>query len=147
MNLHTLSNVKGARSRRVRVGRGESSGLGKTCGKGNKGQMSRTGHKRKATFEGGQMRLVRRIPKRGFTSPNRAAFAPVNVADLDLFPADTEITVALLRQAGLVKGAAARVKILGAGELKGKFAVKAHAFSASARAKIEAVGGKCEVIA
>ena len=82
MNLHELKNTAGAKKRRVRVGRGESSGLGRTSGKGNKGQMSRTGHKHKPLFEGGQMKLIRRIPKRGFTSPNRTEYAALNIGEI-----------------------------------------------------------------
>jgi len=144
MELHSLQNTPGARRARRRVGRGESSGRGKTAGKGNKGQMSRTGHKRKPTFEGGQMRLVRRIPKRGFHNPARRAFRPVNVAALAGFAAGTEVTPDLLREAGLAGRAA--IKILGTGAAPPRLTVKAHAFSAQARAKIEAAGGTCEIL-
>ena len=130
----------------MRVGRGESSGKGKTSGKGNKGQMSRKGHKRKPTFEGGQMRLIRRMPKRGFTSPGKITYLPINVVDLAAFDKGSEVTVETLRQAGLVGGSNCKVKILGAGELDRNLTVKAHAFSASARSKIEAAGGTCEII-
>ncbi|MCX6996213.1 MAG: 50S ribosomal protein L15 [Kiritimatiellaeota bacterium] len=134
MNLHTLKNTPGARKTRMRVGRGESSGKGKTSGKGNKGQMSRTGHKHKPTFEGGQMRLVRRIPKRGFHNPSRKAFLAVNIAALADFASGTEITPELLRQAGLARGdrTGGGIKILGEGELKNRLTVKAQAFSAQA---------------
>mgnify|MGYP001162071826 CR=1 FL=1 len=146
ITLHSLSNTPGSKHRRMRVGRGRSSGKGKTSGRGHKGQMSRTGHKRKAAFEGGQMRLIRRIPKRGFTNRNRVAYAPVNVADLDVFDAGSEVTLDVLRKVGLVHGPVQAVKILGDGDLKKKLVVKAHAFSASAKSKIEAAGGSCEVI-
>jgi len=146
MNLHSLINTPGARKARMRVGRGESSGKGKTSGKGNKGQMSRTGHKHKPTFEGGQMRLARRIPKMGFTNPAHKQFIPVNVADLAQFEAGTEVTPAMLRAVGLAKGPAYGIKILGDGDLTVKLMVKAHAFSAGAKAKIEAAGGACEII-
>lgn len=146
ITLHSLKNTPGAKHRRMRVGRGRSSGKGKTSGRGHKGQMSRTGHKRKPTFEGGQMRLIRRIPKRGFTNRNRVAYVPVNVGDLDLFDAGTEVTVDVLRKAGLVSGTIQTVKVLGDGDLKKKLVVKAHAFSATAKSKIEAAGGSCEVI-
>ena len=146
MNLHSLKNTPGARRKRMRVGRGESSGKGKTSGKGHKGQMSRTGHKHKPTFEGGQMRLVRRIPKRGFHNPSRQAYHAVNVAALACFENGTEITPDLLRQAGLSGSARAAIKILGTGELPRRLMVKAQAFSAQARAKIEAAGGTCEVL-
>ena len=144
LSLHTLVKTQGSKRRRMRVGRGESSGKGRTSGKGNKGQMSRTGHKHKPAFEGGQMRLIRRIPKRGFTSVAGTTYLPVNVDALTRFNEGTEVTVDLLRKEGLAHGNTQPVKILGSGELKTKLVVKAHAFSASAKAKIEAAGGICE---
>lgn len=146
ITLHTLSKAEGSDKRRMRVGRGRGSGKGKTSGRGHKGQMSRKGHKRKPTFEGGQMRLIRRLPKRGFTSRNRIDYLPVNVGDLECFENGAEVTFGSLRKAGLVRGAARSVKILGGGELARKLSVKAQAFSASARAKIEAAGGQCEIV-
>jgi large subunit ribosomal protein L15 len=146
MYLHTLTKTPGSKHRRMRVGRGESSGKGKTSGRGNKGQMARSGHNRKPAFEGGQMRLIRRIPKRGFTSWNKTVYLPVNVSALDRFEAGAEVNLEMLQKVGLAKGSDQRVKILGTGELKKKLAVKAHAFSASARSKIEAAGGTCEVV-
>jgi len=146
MNLHTLANKPGARKTRKRVGRGMGSGTGKTCGKGHKGQMARKGHKHKPGFEGGQMRLVRRLPKRGFRNPAALTFLPVNVGDLDRFDDGAEVTMDELRRTGLAKGPADGVKILGRGELNKKLTVKARAFSASARAKIEAAGGACEEV-
>jgi len=146
LTLHSLKNAPGARKRKMRVGRGIGSGKGKTCGSGHKGQMARKGHKHKLGFEGGQMRLIRRLPKRGFKHAQRQRLATVNVGALSRFEAGTEITEALLRAAGLVKGPADGVKILGDGKLDKKLVVKAHAFSGSARAKIEAAGGVCEVI-
>lgn len=146
MNLHSLQNVPGARRAKKRVGCGESSGHGKTSCRGTKGQMARSGHKRKPAFEGGQMQLIRRIPKRGFTHASRVPFTAVNVGQLARFDAGADVTVDALRAAGLVGGAGARVKILGEGELSQKLSVKAHAFSASAKAKIEAAGGRCEVL-
>jgi large subunit ribosomal protein L15 len=144
MNLHSLKNTRGAKKRRMRVGRGESSGKGRTSGKGNKGQMSRTGHKRKPLFEGGQMKLIRRVPKRGFTSPNRVEYAALNIGELaQILPGD--ITPEALVAAGRV-GAKSRIKILSGGELSGARTVKAHAFSAAAQAKIEQAGGTCETI-
>jgi large subunit ribosomal protein L15 len=122
------------------------SGKGKTCGKGHKGQMARKGHKRKPGFEGGQMRLLRRIPKRGFTNATRRILLPVNVADLNRFEQGATVTSAELRSAGLAKGAADGIKVLGRGELDRPLTVQADAFSASARAKIEAAGGTCEVV-
>lgn len=146
MDLHSLTNTAGARKKRTRVGRGMGSGKGKTSGKGHKGQMARKGHKHKAGFEGGQMRLVRRIPKRGFTNPTATFFIPVNVGDLGGFEDGAVVTTADLRKAGLANGTSDGVKILGRGEMKRKLTVKANAFSASARAKIEAAGGACEVV-
>jgi large subunit ribosomal protein L15 len=146
MNLHSLKNVPGARHRRMRVGRGRASGKGKTSGRGHKGQMARSGHKRKPAFEGGQMPLVRRIPKRGFTRAAAVELHPVNIGALAGFVAGSEVTLEALRQAGLVKGRVDGVKILGTGEVPGPLTVKAQAFSASARAKIEAAGGSCEVV-
>jgi large subunit ribosomal protein L15 len=121
------------------------SGTGKTCGKGHKGQMARKGHKRKPGFEGGQMRLVRRIPKRGFNNPTRKEYTPVNVGVLDCFDEGTEITQALLLKSGLAKSVKTGVKILGQGELTKKLAVKVQAYSETAKTKIEAAGGTCEV--
>ena len=144
MNLHSLKNTRGAKKRRMRVGRGESSGKGRTSGKGNKGQMSRTGHKHKPLFEGGQMKLIRRIPKRGFTSPNRVAYAALNIGEVAaLLPGD--ITPAALVAAGRI-GAKCRLKILAGGDVAGARKVAAHAFSAAAKAKIEQAGGTCETI-
>ncbi len=148
MRLHELKNVPGARKARKRVGRGESSGAGKTSGRGNKGQHSRAGSHWRPTFEGGQMPLIRRMPKVGFTPPTRVEFLAVNVGDLQDLEAGAAVDVAGLRAAGLVKGpSATKVKILGTGDLSKKLTVKAHAFSAAARAKIEAAGGTCEAIA
>ena len=144
MNLHSLKNTRGAKKRRMRVGRGESSGKGRTSGKGNKGQMSRTGHKHKPLFEGGQMKLIRRIPKRGFTSPNRVEYAALNIGELaKILPGD--IAPEALVAAGRI-GPKSLVKILGGGDVSGARKGEAHAFSASAKAKIEQAGGTCEVI-
>ena len=144
MNLHSMKNTRGAKKSRMRVGRGESSGKGRTSGKGNKGQMSRTGHKHKPLFEGGQMKLIRRIPKRGFTSPNRVEYAALNIGELaKILPGD--ITPAALVAAGRV-GPKSLIKILGGGEIAGARKVAAHAFSATAKAKIEQAGGSCETL-
>lgn len=144
MNLHTMKNSHGAKKSRMRVGRGESSGKGRTAGKGNKGQMARTGHKHKPLFEGGQMKLIRRIPKRGFTSRNRVEYAALNIGELTkILPGD--ITPEALVQVGRVSPKSL-VKILGGGEMSSARTVKAHAFSATAKAKIEQAGGTCEVI-
>ncbi|MFO7870293.1 MAG: 50S ribosomal protein L15 [Kiritimatiellia bacterium] len=146
MKLDNLQSSRGARRRRTRVGHGRSSGKGKTCGRGQKGQMSRKGHKHKPGFEGGQMPLIRRLPKRGFHSPTGTKYSPVNVGALSRFDEGSEVTAKSLREAGLAGGSGDGVKILGSGELKKKLTVKAHAFSASAKSKIEAAGGACEVI-
>ena len=143
MELYNLTNTPGARERRKRVGRGCGSGMGKTSTKGQKGQQSRKGHKHKLVFEGGQMPLVRRLPKRGF---NNAAFnakaLAVNLSDLEKkFEAGTEITIEALAKAGFSDNKRPKVKILGKGELTKKLAVKGVPVSASAKAKIEAVGG------
>lgn len=146
MKLHTLSKAAGAKHRRKRLGHGMGSGVGKTCGKGHKGQMARKGATHKAGFEGGQMTLIRRLPKRGFKNPVRINYIAVNVGDLNAFDAGGDVTPAALAAAGLIKGECDGVKILGQGELDRKLTVAANAFSASARAKIEAVGGTCNVI-
>lgn len=148
MRLHQLTNVKGARTRRHRVGRGESSGSGKTAGRGHKGQHARAGSGRRPHFEGGQMPLIRRLPKVGFTPPTRIEYTPVNVGRLDAFADGAVVDVAALRARRLVRGpATVPVKILGGGELRRRLTVRAHAFSASARAKIEAAGGSVDVVA
>ncbi len=146
MDLHSMANTAGAKKTRNRVGRGMGSGNGKTCGKGHKGQMARKGNKHKLAFEGGQMPLIRRLPKRGFKNPCRRVYQPVNVGDLDIFDDGQEVTVVAIREAGLANGNADGIKILGRGEINKKLTVKASAFSTSAKAKIEAAGGSCEVV-
>ena len=143
MDLSSLTNTPGARKRAKRVGRGCGSGMGKTSTRGHKGQNARKGHKQKLGFEGGQMPLVRRLPKRGFNNFEfRAEALGVNVSTLEkLFNAGDEITVAALAAKGLSDNKRPRVKILGNGELTKKFTVKGIKVSASAKAKIEAVGG------
>lgn len=146
MRLHDLKPRPGAKHPRKRLGSGESSGHGKTSGRGGKGQTARSGSSIRIGFEGGQMPLIRRIPKRGFNNARfKTRYAPVNVAALNQFEAGTRVDEARLRQEGLVNGLASGVKILGEGELSRKLTVCAHAFSASARAKIEAQGGTCEL--
>ena len=142
MDLSNLTNTPGARTRAKRVGRGCGSGMGKTCCRGNKGQNARKGHKQKLGFEGGQMPLVRRLPKRGFNNFEfRSEAFAVNVSTLEkLFSAGDEITVATLAAKGLSDNKRPCVKILGGGELTKKFTVKVPC-SASAKAKIEAAGG------
>lgn len=146
INLSNLKPPKGSRKRKVRVGRGMGSKLGRTAGKGNKGQKSRTGYSRRRGFEGGQMPLHRRMPKRGFHNPFEKSFSIVNVESLNVFPAGETITPELLRAHGFVRSATDLVKILGDGELKSKLSVHAHAFSASAKQKIVAAGGTAEVL-
>ncbi len=146
MKLSNLTNTTGARRPARRVGRGMGSGLGKTCGAGHKGQMARKGHKRKIGFEGGQMRMVRRLPKRGFKNVNRQVFIPVNVAVLERFADGDRVDPKTLRRAGLAIGPGDGIKILGCGDLTRRLTVQAHAFSAGARNKIEAAGGACEVL-
>src|ERR1700720_3499200 len=140
---YTLSNLHpapGSRKKKVRVGRGMGSKLGKTAGAGNKGQKSRRGYSRRRGFEGGQMPLHRRIPKRGFRSPFGTTFDVINVQDLNVFPAGETVTPDLLRAHGFVR-TRQQVKILGDGELQNKLVVHAHAFSGSAKDKIPKPGG------
>lgn len=146
MNLHSLKNTAGAKTSRKRLGRGMASGLGKTSGRGHKGQYARSGHKHKLGFEGGQMRLIRRLPKRGFTNVSRKEYLPVNVEALNVFPAGSEVTPELIKAKGLANGVADGVKILGNGVISRKLLVKANKFSAEAKAKIEAAGGTCEIV-
>ena len=146
VSLSTLRPPRGSRKKKVRVGRGMGSKLGKTSGSGNKGQESRRGYSRRRGFEGGQMPLHRRIPKRGFHNPFGSSFAVINIEELNAFPAGETVTPDLLRAHGFVR-TAEPVKILGDGELKTKLAVHAHAFSASAKEKITKAGGSFEVLA
>jgi large subunit ribosomal protein L15 len=147
MNLHSLKRTPGSTHRRKRVGRGHGSGMGKTSGKGHKGQMARTGHKRKVLFEGGQLRLIQRIPIRGFTNPCRKENLPVNLGQLDkVFDSGAEVNLENMAAAGLTNGPFDGVKILAKGELTKPLNISAHAFSASARTAIEAAGGSCSVI-
>lgn len=146
MNLHSLKPAAGSKTAKRRVGRGRASGMGKTSTRGHKGQMARSGHKHKATFEGGQMPLVRRLPKRGFKNINNVTYTPVNVTALSVFEEGAAVTIEALRTTGLARGKHGPVKILGNGDLSKKLSVQAHAFSASARQKIEAAGGTCEVV-
>lgn len=147
MNLHSLSNTPGSIHRRKRVGCGESSGHGKTSGRGAKGQMSRSGHKRKPNFEGGQMKLIRRMPKRGFSNnARRVEFVSINLNRLSQFGEGAEISPESLAAAGVLREPQNPVKILATGEVDRKLNVRAHAFSAAAKAKIEAAGGTCTLI-
>ena len=147
MRLHDLKPRPGAKHRRKRLGQGESSGRGKTSGRGGKGQSARSGSSIRIGFEGGQMPLIRRVPKRGFNNARHTVkYVAVNLESLNQFDHGARVDVAAIREAGLANGPVKRVKILGDGELTRKLTVSAHAFSASARAKIEAQGGACEVI-
>ncbi len=145
----TLSNLKpprGSRHRKVRVGRGMGSKMGKTSGAGNKGQQSRRGYSRRPGFEGGQMPLHRRLPKRGFSQPFSTTFAIVNVDSLNAFGVGETVTPELLIDRGIVRAKRDGLKVLGNGELKVAVTVRAHAFSKSAQEKIAKAGGKAEVI-
>lgn len=145
----TLSNLKpprGSRHRKVRVGRGMGSKMGKTSGAGNKGQQSRRGYSRRPGFEGGQMPLHRRLPKRGFSAPDSKTYAVINVESLNVFSAGDTISPDLLYGLGVLRVKREGVKILGDGELKVALTVQAHAFSKSAEQKIAAAGGKVEVL-
>jgi large subunit ribosomal protein L15 len=141
MKLHELSPAKGSKHSRKRVGRGPGSGLGKTAGRGEKGQKSRTGYSGRPGFEGGQMPLVRRVPKRGFTNIWKTEYVVINVGDLSELEGD--VTPEILAGHGLVR-ANRPVKVLGEGEIGKALRVTANKFSKSARAKIEAAGGTCE---
>ena len=146
MDLSNLKPAEGSRqSDNFRRGRGHGSGNGKTAGKGHKGQKARSGATRPG-FEGGQMPLYRRLPKRGFTNRNTLDIEAINVSALERFDNDTEVTIDTLIETGIIKSAKDGVKILGNGELTKKLTVKANAFSEGAKAKIEAVCGKAEVI-
>ena len=147
VSLSTLGPAKGSRKKHVRVGRGIGTKLGRTSGKGNKGQKSRRGYSRRRGFEGGQMPLHRRIPKRGFRNPFGVTYSIVNLEELNVFPTGETVTPDLLRAHGFVRRATDPIKVLGDGELKNKITVHAHAFSASAKEKITAAGGSCEVVA
>ncbi len=147
MKLHDVRKKSGARQPRKRVGRGRSSGTGKTSGRGHKGAKSRSGYKRKDGFEGGQMPLVRRIPKRGFSNyPFRKVWAEVNLSQLDRFTSGETIDPETLAKCGLARGRFDGIVILGRGELEVAVTVRAHRFSKTAAEKIEAAGGKAEII-
>src|SRR5580700_9154605 len=141
VNLSNLRPAKGSHHRKVRVGRGIGSKLPKTAGKGNKGQRSRKGFSQRPGFEGGQMPLHRRMPKRGFRSPFGTVYSVVNVESLNAFSAGEVVTPELLRAAGFVRGRRTSIKILGDGELTPGLTVRAHAFSKSAAEKIAKAGG------
>ncbi|UJF16239.1 50S ribosomal protein L15 [Jeotgalibaca sp. MA1X17-3] len=146
MKLHELQPAEGSRKERNRVGRGSSSGNGKTSGRGHKGQKARSGGGVRLGFEGGQTPLFRRIPKRGFTNINRKDYAIVNLETLNRFDEGTEVTPALLVESGVVRDEKSGVKVLGQGTVEKKLTVKAHKFSNAAKEAIEAAGGTVEVI-
>ena len=146
MFLNELKPADGAKTKKFRKGRGHGSGNGKFAGRGRDGQKSRSGGGVRPGFEGGQMPLYRRIPKRGFTNRNRKEFVAINISTLDRFDNGAGVTVDTLIESGIVKNPKDGIKILANGELTKKLNVKANAFSASAKEKIEALGGSCEVI-
>ncbi len=146
MDLSNLQPALGSHRNRKRIGRGHGSGTGKTSGKGHKGQKARTGGSVKPGFEGGQMPLQRRLPKRGFNPLTRKEYALVNLRDLDLFEAGSVVDVEALGKAGLIGQLKDGVKILGDGELTKSLTIKAHKFSKSAQEKITAAGGNIEVL-
>jgi len=146
MKLHELKPAAGSTTAPKRLGRGPGSGLGKTSGKGHKGAKARSGGGKRAGFEGGQMPLVRRVPKRGFTNIFSIEYATINVERLDAFEDGTVVTPKLLLEKGLIKKIRDGVKVLGSGEVTRKLTVQASKFTGSAKEKIEAAGGKAEVI-
>ena len=147
MKLHSLQTAEGSKKRRKRVGRGDSSGYGRTCGRGEKGQKSRSGAVRRPYFEGGQIPLFRRLPKRGFNSRNHKEYNLVNVSVLEsTFEAGETVTIDILREKGIVGKNTLPLKVLGNGEITKSLTVKADKFSASAKEKIEKAGGTCEVL-
>lgn len=146
MKLNQLTATPGSTKERKRIGRGYGAGTGKTAGKGHKGQKARAGHGQRPGFEGGQMPLQRRIPKRGFNNIFAKEIVSVNVGTLNKFEDGAAVDAAALIEAGIIKKSCDGVKILSNGELKKKLTIKANAFSEAAKAKIEAAGGKAEVI-
>ncbi len=146
MNLHTLKPADGARKKEIRVGRGIGSGVGKTCGRGHKGQKARSGGGVRPGFEGGQMPIYRRLPKRGFKNIWAKKFAEVNVETLNRFDDGAVVDAVALVEVGILKNVLDGVKVLGKGEITKKLTVKLQAFSKSAKEKIESAGGTAEVI-
>lgn len=146
MRLHELKSSPGARQKAKRKGRGIGTGLGKTAGRGHKGQKSRSGGGVRPGFEGGQMPLQQRLPKRGFTNIFKKQIAEVNIKVLNRFEDGTEVTPELLMEVGIIKSVKDGVKILGNGDLTKKLTVRAHYFSTNAVEKVEAAGGRAEVI-
>ena len=146
MKLHDLKPAEGSRTKAKRVGRGIGSGIGKTSGKGHKGAKARSGGGKGPGFEGGQMPLMRRIPKSGFKNIFRKEYAEINIQSLERFEDGTVVNLALLKEAGMVKGAKDGLKVLGGGEFSRKLTVQASRFTGSAREKIEQAGGKAEEV-
>ena len=146
MRLNELKAPVGSHHRKKRVGRGEGSGHGKTCTRGQKGQRARSGEGKRPGFEGGQTPLIKRLPKRGFTNPFKKVFEIVNLSRLDIFQENAVVTPESLVENNIVKDSGSTIKILGDGEIRKPLTVRAHAFSASAKEKIEKVGGKAEVL-
>jgi large subunit ribosomal protein L15 len=146
VKLHELKPAPGSRTRRKRIGRGIGSGHGKTSTKGHKGLLARSGGGKRPGFEGGQLPLTRRVPKRGFTNNFRVEWAVVNLRDLNRLDSGQDVTPALLMEKGLVPRGAPRIKVLAEGNLTRPLSVQAHRFSASAAAKIQAAGGRTEVL-
>ena len=146
MKLDSLSPIKGSVSRRKRVGRGHGSGLGKTAGRGHKGAGQRSGNKKRAWFEGGQMPLARRLPRRGFTNIFKERFQIVNVSELNKFDDTTDIDPVSLENKGLIRSSLKPVKILGNGEIDKKITISASSFSQSAKIKIEKAGGEIIIL-
>lgn len=147
MKLHTLVLTEGSKKAVSRVGRGSSSGSGKTSGRGENGQKKRSGYSHKRGFEGGQLPLYRRLPKRGFSNYEfKTKYSVINLSDLNNFEEGTMVTPEILKDSGYLKNQLDGVKVLGTGTLEKKLTVRAHKFSKTAKEKIEAVGGKAEVI-
>lgn len=147
MRLHDLKPRPGAKHRRKRLGQGESSGHGKTSGRGGKGQTARSGSSIRIGFEGGQMPLIRRMPKRGFNNKRHGTrYIAVNLESLNQFDEGAQVDESAMRGRGLANGPGDGIKVLGTGELKKKLRVSAHAFSAAAKAKIEGLGGVCQIV-
>lgn len=146
MKLHDLHPSPGSRTKGKRLGRGPGSGLGKTAGKGHKGLLARSGRANQVGFEGGQMPLARRLPKRGFTNPFRIEYSVVNLKTLVALGKSIHFNPEIFKEIGLIKGRNPLVKILGAGEIDRPLVVEAHKFSNSARKKIENAGGQAKVI-
>ncbi len=147
MKLHELKKVEGSTHSKKRVGRGPGSGLGKTSGRGHKGQLARSGGGKGPMFEGGQIPLYKRLPQRGFSNARfKVVYAVINVEDLNKFEDGAEVTPEILKDMGIVKNQLNGIKVLGNGTLEKKINVKAHKFSKEAKEKIEKIGGKAEVI-